>query len=36
MILALDPADRKEAMWQTNDKKVAQVAEAQNNFWKLK
>jgi hypothetical protein len=36
MILALDPADRKEAMWQTNDKKVAQVAEEQNNFWKLK
>ena len=36
MILALDPADRKKAMWQTNDKKVAQVAEEQNNFWKLK
>ena len=36
MILALDPKDRKEAMWQTNDKKVAQVAEESNNFWKLK
>lgn len=36
MILALDPADRKDAMWQTNDKKVAQVAEESNNFWKLK
>ena len=36
MILALDPKDRKKAMWQKNDKKVAQVAEAQNNFWKLK
>ena len=36
MILALDPKDRKDAMWQQNDKKVAQVAEAQNNYWKLK
>ena len=36
MILALDPKDRKEAMWQTNNKKVAQVAEESNNFWKLK
>ena len=36
MILALDPEDRKDAMWQKNDKKVAQIAEESNNFWKAK
>ena len=36
MILALEPSDRNEARWTKNPKEVAQVAEAQNNFWKLK
>jgi hypothetical protein len=34
MILALDPKDRKKAQWQQNDKKVAQVADESNNFWR--
>ena len=34
MILALDPEDRKAAKWQQNDKKVAQIADSSNNFWK--
>ena len=36
MILALEPEDRKDAKWETNDKRVAQVAEKQNNYWSLK
>lgn len=35
MILALDPKDRKKAQWQQNDKKVAQVAEQNNNYHSL-
>ena len=35
MILELDPKERKEAMWQSNDKRVAQVAESGNNYWSL-
>lgn len=35
MILELDPKDRKEASFDKNDKRVAQVAEAQNNYWSL-
>ncbi len=34
MILALDPKDRKKAQWEQNDKKVAQVADESNNFWR--
>ena len=36
MILALEPSERKDAKWETNDKKVAQVAEPKNNWWSLK
>lgn len=36
MILALEPDKRQEAQWEQNDKKVAQVAEPQNNWWSLK
>ena len=35
MILELDPKDRKEAMWEANDKKVAQAASPFNNWWSL-
>ena len=35
MILQLDPKDRKEAKWTKNPKQVAQVAEKQNNWWRL-
>ena len=35
MILALEPSERNEARWTKNPKEVAQVAEAQNNYWKL-
>lgn len=35
MILALDPKDRKKAMWQQNPKEVAQIADASNNYWKV-
>lgn len=35
MILELDPKDRKEASFDKNDKRVAKVAEAQNNYWSL-
>jgi len=34
MILALEPSERKDAMWKQNDKKVAQIADSSNNFWK--
>jgi hypothetical protein len=36
MILELEPKDRKAAKWEQNDKRVAQVAEKQNNYWSLK
>jgi hypothetical protein len=36
MILALEPEQRADAKWETNDKRVAQVAEKQNNYWSLK
>jgi hypothetical protein len=36
MILELDPKDRKDAMWQSNDDRVAKVAEPANNWWSLK
>lgn len=36
MILSLEPSERKDARWETNDKKVAQVAEPKNNWWSLK
>lgn len=36
MILALEPSDRKDAKWETNDKRVAKVAEPKNNWWSLK
>ena len=36
MILALEPSERKDAKWEQNDKKVAQVAEPKNNWWSLK
>ena len=36
MILELEPSERKDAMWEQNDKKVAQVAEKKNNYWSLK
>ena len=36
MILELEPSERKDAQWVQNDKKVAQVAEKQNNYWSLK
>ena len=36
MILALEPSERKDAKWETNDKRVAQVAESKNNWWSLK
>ena len=36
MILALEPDERQAAKWEQNDKKVAQVAEPQNNWWSLK
>ena len=35
MILELDPKDRKKASFDKNDKRVAKVAEAQNNYWSL-
>lgn len=35
MILELDPKDRKDAMWQSNDDRVAKVAEPANNWWSL-
>ena len=35
MILELDPKDRKDAMWQENDERVAKVAEPANNWWSL-
>lgn len=34
MILALDPSERKDAKWVQNDKKVAQIADESNNYWK--
>ena len=36
MILALEPSERKDAKWETNDKRVAKPAEPQNNWWSLK
>jgi len=33
MILELEPSERNDAKWVKNDKKVAQVAESQNNYW---
>lgn len=36
MILELDPEDRANARWETNDPRVAQIASPENNFWKLK
>ena len=36
MILALEPSERADAKWKTNDKEVAQVAESKNNYWSLK
>tara|TARA_R110000796_G_scaffold58965_6_gene135858 strand:+ start:11766 stop:13508 length:1743 start_codon:yes stop_codon:yes gene_type:complete len=36
MILALEPDERQEAKWEQNDKRVAKVAEPQNNWWSLK
>jgi len=35
MILDLDPKERKDAMWEQNDKKVAQSASPFNNWWSL-
>lgn len=35
MILELDPKERKEAMWQANDKRVAESAGAENKWWSL-
>ena len=35
MILALEPEDRKDARWTTNDPRVAQIAGAGNNWWSL-
>ena len=35
MILELDPRDRKDADWEKNNKKVAQIAEKKNNYWSL-
>lgn len=34
MILELDPADRKDARWEKNDPKVAQIASDSNNHWR--
>ena len=36
MILQLEPEDRKDAKWKTNEKEVAQIAEKKNNWWSLK
>lgn len=36
LILELDPPERKKAMWEQNDKRVAQIAEQGNNYWSLK
>jgi hypothetical protein len=35
MILELDPKERKDAIWEANDKKVAQAASPFNNWWSL-
>ena len=35
MILELEPEERKDAMWQQNDKRVAESASASNNYWKV-
>jgi len=35
MILELDPQDRKDAIWEQNDPKVAQSANPFNNWWSL-
>tara|TARA_R110000803_G_scaffold76454_1_gene141049 strand:+ start:1587 stop:3293 length:1707 start_codon:yes stop_codon:yes gene_type:complete len=35
MILSLDPQERKDAMWELNDPKVAQSANPFNNWWSL-
>jgi hypothetical protein len=35
MILALEPEQRKDAMWEQNNPLVAQPAQASNNFFKL-
>jgi hypothetical protein len=35
MILALEPEDRKDARWTTNDPRVAQIASKGNNWWSL-
>lgn len=35
MILQLEPEERKDAMWQQNDKRVAESASASNNYWKV-
>ena len=35
MILALEPEERADARWKKNDERVAQVAEAKNNYWSL-
>ena len=35
MILELDPKERKDAMWEANDPKVAVVASPFNNWWSL-
>ena len=35
MITALEPEERNAARWKENDKRVAQVATEENNFWKL-
>ena len=36
MILQLDPSERKDAKWEQNDKRVAQIAQPSNNWWSLK
>ena len=35
MVLQLDPQERKDAMWEQNDAKVAQIANPFNNWWSL-
>lgn len=36
MILDLEPEDRKNAKWVQNEREVAEVASAGNNYWRVK
>ena len=36
MINLMEPSERRNAKWEQNPKEVAQAADKQNNWWRLK